>query len=188
MRKEEEIAARRLEFGEKAHLRMELDGLRASADEREAELGGARQRHAAVLEQEAQSKEGLGAQLAQSRAEAKKMALSLAQYATRHARGRVDVGAWHCKDRTGRRRSLPSLGDAVPYHYLHNGAVHFFHYGTPRTYLDDREKLRRRDGALVSRSDNLPKRRTFFSRSRISLICLSAPLTTKLVAYTLQGL
>ena len=85
MRKEEEIAARRLEFGEKAHLRMELDGLRASADEREAELGGARQRHAAVLEQEAQSKEGLGAQLAQSRAEAKKMALSLAQYATLEA-------------------------------------------------------------------------------------------------------
>ena len=85
VRKEEEIAARRLEFGEKAHLNMELDGLRASADEREAELGGARQRHAAVLEQEVQSKEGLSAQLAQSRAEAKKMALSLAQYATLEA-------------------------------------------------------------------------------------------------------
>ena len=85
MRKEEEIAARRLEFGEKAHLRMEVDGLRASAGEHEAELGGARQQHALVLEQEAQSKEGLGAQLAQSRAEAKKMALSLAQYATLEA-------------------------------------------------------------------------------------------------------
>lgn len=85
LRKEEEIAARRLEFGEKAHLEMELDGLRASAEEREQELGGAVQRHVALLEQEEQAKAGLGAQLAQSRAEAKKMALSLAQYATLEA-------------------------------------------------------------------------------------------------------
>ena len=85
LRREEEIAARRLEFGEKAHLEMALDGLRASAEEREHELGGAVQRHAALLEQEEQARAGLGAQLAQSRAEAKKMALSLAQYATLEA-------------------------------------------------------------------------------------------------------